>query len=515
MLANVDTSAICGLDAYPVRVEVQAEREGKERFIIVGLGDSAIREAKERVTAAVIHSGFFMPARVLVNLAPAEIRKEGSAFDLPIALAILGATNQIDLRALNGVFVHGELALDGAVRAIKGAVAYTVGAVQEAAGAMLIPSENLAEASLISGINLVGVRTLRQAVEVLRGKANSEPLPAVGGALSRASNGLSDVVGQVAAKRAMLIAAAGGHNLLMIGPPGCGKSMLANRFSQILPNLSRSEILETVRIHSIAGHDIQRILLGERPFRAPHHNVSEAGLIGGGGPPRPGEISLAHNGVLFLDEFPEFSRAALEALRSPLEAGCVRVTRSKGSILFPSKIQLIAAMNPCPCGNLGSQKICSCSTHQVSNYLRKLSGPILDRIDLHVEMESVSLGSIATGRGDSACDEQGQVEAVRELQLARQEVLNSSLGRELFNICRIDNESLSKLGKHAERLGLSARGFTRVLKVARTIADLAKSEVVSSEHVAEALRFRSLERYVPNIQRKNPTKDKTGSPLSL
>lgn len=496
MIATVHTSAITGLDAYPVRVEVQAEMEGKERFIIVGLGDIAIREAKERVSAAIAHSGLQMPNRVLVNLAPAENRKEGSSFDLAIALGILGATQQIDIQKLEGVFVHGELALDGEVRAIKGVVAYTVGALQEAAIAVLLPAENLPEAALISGIRLLGVKSLTQAVQVIKGTSGPEEISKPLAVSVPNVQAIDDVVGQTAAKRAMLIAATGGHNLLMIGPPGCGKSMLAQRFSTLLPPFSRREMLEAIRIQSIAGHDIQRSLSGERPFRAPHHNVSEAGLIGGGSPPRPGEISLAHRGVLFLDEFPEYSRAALEALRAPLENGEVRVTRSKGSVLFPARFQLIAAMNPCPCGKRGSAQPCGCPMHAVESYLRKLSGPILDRIDLHVEMEAVALGSIVTkARAEKRCYS-GEVLAARERQDKRQGCLNSELsGADLIASCALEDSVIQGLAARAAKIGLSARGFTRVLRVARSIADLVGAEKVSKEHVAEALRFRALERF--------------------
>jgi magnesium chelatase family protein len=506
MIATIDTSAINGLDAYPVRVEVQAEDEGKERFIIVGLGDIAIREAKERVTAAIVHSGFRMPNRVLVNLAPAENRKEGSSFDLAIALGILGATQQLELQKLQGVFVHGELALDGEVRPIKGVVAYTIGALQEAATAMLLPAANLPEAALISGIRLLGIRSLRQTVDVIRGTNGPEEIPKTGAFQTPATQALDDVVGQAAAKRAMLIAATGGHNLLMIGPPGCGKSMLAQRFASLLPPFSRREMLEAVRIQSIAGQDIQRSLSGERPFRAPHHNVSEAGLIGGGSPPRPGEISLAHHGVLFLDEFPEYSRAALEALRAPLENGEVRVTRSKGSVLFPAHFQLIAAMNPCPCGKRGSAQPCGCPLHAVESYMRKLSGPILDRIDLHVEMEAVALGSIVAKQKSAPARYAEEVCLARERQIKRQDCLNSELsGGELFAACALEESVLQPLANRAANIGLSARGFTRVLRVSRSIADLGGAEKVSKEHLAEALRFRALERF-NGVQRQSVQK---------
>lgn len=511
MIATIETSAISGLDAYPVRVEVQAEMEGKERFIIVGLGDVAIREAKERVTAAITHSGYRMPDRVLVNLAPAESRKEGASFDLAIALAILGATSQLDIQKMRGVFVHGELALDGSVRAIKGAVAYTIGALQEAALCLLLPATNLPEASLISGIKLLGVKSLSQAVNVIRGSEGPEEGGSAGFSKMLSELHLDDVVGQIAAKRAMLVAAAGGHNLLMIGPPGCGKSMLAQRFSSLLPPLTRREMLEAVRVQSIAGHDIQRSLAGERPFRAPHHNVSEAGLIGGGSPPRPGEISLAHHGVLFLDEFPEYSRAALEALRAPLENGEVRVTRAKGSVLFPAKFQLVAAMNPCPCGKRGSGQPCGCPLHAVESYLRKLSGPILDRIDLHVEMEAVPLDSIVRTAKTSPVNYIDQVISARDRQFRRQECLNSALsGGALLAACQLEEEVLQGLAARASKIGLSARGFTRVLRVARSIADIQQSEKVSREHVAEALRFRALERFTNAGRRDNLSPARAG-----
>jgi len=501
MLARVRTSALSGLEAVPVDVEVQIQ-EGKRLFTIVGLGDNAVRESRERVTSAIQHAGFQLPDRILVNLAPAELKKEGSGFDLPIALAVLAASGQIDPGAGEHRFLHGELSLDGRVKPVRGVVALTAGAVGAAGREIVVPAENRAEAALIEGLEVIAVQSLGELVQWLTDGVIPEggtgtaalfpperPLPA----------GISDVWGQDAAKRAMLIAAAGGHNLLMIGPPGCGKSMLAQRFTSLLPPLTGGEVLEVVRIHSVAGLPVPALLRGERPFRSPHYTVSDAGLIGGGAGPRAGEISLAHRGVLFLDEFPEYRRSAIEALRTPLEAGAITVSRARGAVSFPARFQLIAAMNPCPCGRLGSGSSCTCTRTSIAGYLKKLSQPILDRIDLHVELNPVPVAAMTSRVSVAGAEEENELrERVRAAQLRQRErggVLNSELApEEVKRIVEISEGGLRLLEHAAQRMHLSARGYMRILRVARTIADLAGESAVRDEHIAEAIQFRCLER---------------------
>jgi len=498
MLARVKTSTIFGTEAVPVEVEVRVKR-GTSHFTIIGLGDGAVKEARDRVTAAIKSSGFMLPEQILINLAPAELKKEGSAFDLAIAVAVLAGSGQVMNELMPSMKFHGELALDGRVKPVRGIIAHAIEALESGAQELVVPSENVSEAALISGLDIIGVSSLLELIDYLRDgvlpEHNPKPYATV---QCVATNAFDDVCGQDFAKRALTIAAVGGHNLLMIGPPGCGKSMLAGRFPALLPPLSKPEALEVAKVYSISGLSVMKALAGERPYRSPHHVVTEVGLVGGGSCPRPGEISLAHNGVLFLDEFPEYRRAALEALRAPLENGVVQVTRAKGRACFPADFQLVAAMNPCPCGRLGMKGAqCLCSRSVIQSYLRKLSQPILDRIDLHVELEAVPITALTT-KANKRVSEQNlstQVQEARKRQMERCGQLNCRLDVEQLTVNNIiKQEALQLLEKASTQAGLSARGYVKVLRIARSIADLEGEERISSAHAAEALGFRCLER---------------------
>ena len=493
-----------GVDAIAVEVEVQVKWGGPPSFVIIGLADNAVRESRDRVIAAIRHSGLRLPARILVNLAPAEVKKEGASFDLAIALGILAASGQICAERLNFLSFHGELSLDGHIKPVRGAVALALAACAQRLEEIIVPLENSAEAALIPGLDVTAVRSLAELVKYINENEAPEAaaesnagMPASPAAAALA--GFSDVLGQDSAKRAMLIAAAGGHNLLMIGPPGCGKSMLAARFPALLPPLDEKQRLEAVRIHSVAGLPVEGLLRGERPFRNPHHMITEAGLVGGGSIPRPGEISLAHNGVLFLDEFPEFRRPALEALRAPLEEGQVTVTRARASYRFPARFQLLAAMNPCPCGRLGvAENACQCSRSAIQQYLKKLSRPILDRIDLHIELEAVPFNLIS--RGSDGCRDEDQklcerVLSALERQRKRQGGSNAGLSsKEAGRLAKLDQRSIRLIEESSRKLSVSARGYFRILKVALTISDLEDGQGVTLNHVAEAINLRGLDR---------------------
>jgi magnesium chelatase family protein len=507
MVTTVHTSALNGVDAVPVSVEVETRKANSFIFQIIGLGDNAVKESRNRVVTALKHLGFEVPDYILVNLAPAELKKEGASFDLPIAIGILAASRQLPHSPPPGVTLYGELSLDGRVKPVRGISACVAEARRLSHEAVLLPQQNLPEASLIEGISTIGFNTLMEVVQFLRdGVVPQQSTVAAAGTrvLAGRTKMLSDVLGQQSAKRALVVSAAGGHNLLMIGPPGCGKSMLAERFAALLPPLTTEERLECVKVHSVSGLNIERILAGERPLRAPHYIISDPGLVGGGNPPRPGEISLAHNGVLFLDEFPEFRRSALEALRVPLESGNITIARARHCVTLPARFQLIAAMNPCPCGKLGGetrgQGGCNCPRASVGWYLRKLSQPILDRIDLHVELSAVPVGTIAQAGGPS--DDGAQERLIRQVASAQQlqrerngGVLNAHLPQEVLKkVAQLKADAVALLEKAAERLGLSARGYMRMLRVARTIADMEESAVVGTTHVAEAVSYRGLDR---------------------
>lgn len=501
-ISQARTAAIVGCSALPVTVEVIIKRGGAPKFTIIGLADGAVKESKDRVVSALQQSGLRMPEKILVSLSPAELRKEGSSFDLPIAVGIIAALLQVSFKKFSCMSFHGELGLDGSIRRIKGALMYALAASQSSLQGIFVPSSNASEAAMVNGVSVYGVHHLTEVVQWLEGTNVIDPVHELPLSTKSTPICLNEVIGQERAKRALTIAAAGGHNLLFVGPPGCGKSMLSERIGGLLPPLKDEERLECGIIHSSAGLRIESILEGLRPFRSPHYTVSEAGLIGGGSTIRPGEISLAHRGVLFLDEFPEFRRGAVEALRLPLETGEVHIARARASLKFPAQFQLLAAMNPCPCGRLGGTDTrCVCSAMQIQRYLKQLSQPILDRIDMHVEMQPVSIQELQEGSSspnqENAMKE--LIEASRRDQHDRQGCLNG--------LCILSGDiqwECSKAGKEllhkaAQKRGYSLRAINKIMRVARTIADLERKESISEGHIAEALSLRALDRIATHL----------------
>ena len=505
MLATLRTAATFGIDAYPVDVEVDVSDGGLPTITMVGLPDASVRESRERVQSAVRNSGFEFPQRrVTVNLCPADIRKVGAAFDLPIALGVLAASGLLPHRHFDEAVVLGELSLDGAVRSIRGTLPIAARARRDGIRDIVLPAANATEAALVSGLDVVGVNSLQETVAVLSGRqprppTPSPPITAPGPANLARSADLADVKGQALARRALEIAAAGGHNLLFVGPPGAGKSMLARRLPGILPPLTLDEALETTAIHSVAGILPPTAgLLTAAPFRAPHHTASNVALVGGGSLPRPGEISLAHNGVLLLDETAEFARHVLDALRQPLEEGAIRIARALRTAVFPARFMLVAAMNPCPCGYHGDPvRVCRCTPQQIDRYQGRLSGPLRDRIDLSVWVPAVPFAAIAVAApGESSAFVRRRVSAARDRQSQRNRSgglvpMNARLaGAALTDHCALDAAGLRVLDAASRRFHLSARSCHRLMKVARTIADLAGVERITVEHLAEAVQFR-------------------------
>ncbi len=501
MLARTFSSVINGLSAVAVEVQIKilpTRNDHEFKFEIIGLADTAIREARHRVVSALKVIGVKVPSHVLVNLAPAGIKKDGSSFDLSIAVALLNAMKKLDLPVKNCGY-YGELALDGSIKPVVGMVAHAIAARKNGWKKLFVPAINAEEVVAVTGLEIIPLR----AVEDLFAYSRGELLPLEPSLKQELTDSnftcLADVQGQEQAKRALVLAATGGHNLLFVGPPGCGKSMLAQRLPLLLSPMSNEEKIESAAIHSVAGIATKDLLAGKRPFRSPHYTISDIGLIGGGHNPKPGEISLAHNGVLFLDEFPEYKRLALEALRAPLESRKLLISRAKYNQEFPANFQLIAAMNPCPCGRLGSIRgDCSCGPYAVNKYLQKLSGPILDRIDLQVSLQSVDINQfrnqVLPSKDDSETNLLLKIQKAQRIAIERQGVSNSLLdNKRLLKIVRLKNSAEDFLENFASKRNFSARAYFRVLKVSLTISDLKESKGVEIEDVAEALSFRSLE----------------------
>jgi magnesium chelatase family protein len=506
MLARVLSSAVFGIDAYVVEVEVDIAG-GLPAFATVGLPEGAVKESKDRVKAAIKNSGYDFPSRrITVNLAPADMKKEGAAFDLPMAVGILAATDVVSKSKLDQYFILGELSLDGRVKPIKGTLPISVTARDVSVKGLLLPRENSREAAVVKGVEVLPIDTLSDCVEFLNGSLHIDPVEVDLEEVFRTEVSypvdFSDVKGQEHVKRCLEVAAAGGHNVIMIGPPGSGKTMLAQRIPTILPDMNFEESLETTKIHSVMGLiPANTSLVVIRPFRNPHHTISDAGLIGGGQIPKPGEVSLSHNGVLFLDELPEFRKNVLEVMRQPLEEEKVTISRAATSLTYPARFMLVAAMNPCPCGYYSDlTHECTCTLPQIHRYRSKISGPLMDRIDIHIEVPAVKYRDLASrDPGEPSREIKKRVDQARRIQLNRFKGMKIYCNAQMTNrhikkFCQIDDGSQRLLEMAIDKFGLSARAYTRILKVARTIADLEGAENIQASHLSEAIQYRSLDR---------------------
>ncbi|MFN7292291.1 MAG: YifB family Mg chelatase-like AAA ATPase [Pirellula sp.] len=508
MLAKLHTYSLLGIEALPVEVEVDLSPAALPKTVLVGLPEQAVRESTHRVERAMHNAGFMIPHdRIVINLAPAELPKQASSFDLPISLGILSVSNQLDANRFSQYAAVGELSLEGHMRSVKGILSMAMAAAkQPGIKGMIVPAVNAQEAAVVESLEIIPVHTLQEAVGFLNGQLDIDPVPSrldeLFATFSQYDIDFSDVRGQDMAKRALTIAAAGSHNLLMLGPPGSGKTMLAKRLPSILPVLSAEESIETTRVYSALGRlQTGQALMAQRPFRSPHHTISDAGLVGGGSPPAPGEVSLANHGVLFLDELPEFNRKTLEVMRQPLEDGVVTISRAMRSTTFPAQCMMVAALNPCPCGyRTDPRRTCNCTAPQIERYMGRISGPLLDRIDIHIEVPAVSFNELSAGPpGRSSAEMRAEVDVARSMQderfaksTTRSNAKMSS--REIREHCKLGSIQRERMRAAVTDMGLSARAHDKILRVARTIADLESSESIEPHHIEEAINYRMLDR---------------------